>query len=381
MSGDSHIRKSSDSPFRNSQTFIHLDSPLSTCQYPFALSAQSRTQTLAVFEEIFSACLSSIHLLKKFILTPRRECFSYAIKSKVYKNADPLRTRHSARDSLPPRYLLSLSFGAASLSLLSILWDYRNAQIEKAGRAGFDLIVVHIEDASKVEPTKDAISLLLRKFMGIEFLAIQQSSNLADIGLSNIRTDVTNLNGQRAPASLSTQEDLSELIQQRVLKNLAVQKKCHGMIYGDTVTRLAARVLGETSKGRGGAIAQWLSSDHTLSETPCLFPLRDLSYSEISEYLRQDCSLSEIIDTYRSSDVEKPASDGNYSINDLVRDYCQSLEEGFPAILANVVKTSGKLRSHYSDDYKCGLCLMLTDKAKQSGLCHGCSILFTGDEA
>jgi cytoplasmic tRNA 2-thiolation protein 2 len=146
------------------------------------------------------------------------------------------------------------------------------------------------------------------------------------------------------------------------------------VLWGDSTTKLAERTLSETAKGRGFSLP-WIVAD---GESPhgieFFYPMQELLSKEIEAYASLlDPSLDDLLHAEES----KPAvSTKNTTIDDLMKQYFQSVERDYPSIVANVVKTAGKLQQLplSETEQQCELCEMpLLDNAPQrSRLCYGC---------
>ncbi|KAL8916443.1 MAG: hypothetical protein Q9208_008509 [Pyrenodesmia sp. 3 TL-2023] len=127
----------------------------------------------------------------------------------------------------------------------------------------------------------------------------------------------------------------------RLITCLAEKHGCSGILYGDSTTRLAERTLSETAKGRGGSIP-WLTADgQSPHAIKVVYPMRDLLRKEIAAYTAMtDPPLTPFI-LEGSSPVVVPSSK-NTTIEDLMSQYFDSVEQNYPSIVANVVRTSSE---------------------------------------
>jgi len=88
------------------------------------------------------------------------------------------------------------------------------------------------------------------------------------------------------------------------------------------------------------------------------YPMRDLLKKEIVKFSSLTSPpLTDII-VYQSQATQVSASSKSTTIDDLMAQYFESVEENYPSIVANVVRTSSKLKAPevYSSSTACGLC-------------------------
>ncbi|KAI9801145.1 MAG: hypothetical protein M1825_003419 [Sarcosagium campestre] len=201
-------------------------------------------------------------------------------------------------------------------------------------------------------------------------------------------------------SSTTSRSDILASLRTRLIAQYAKDHTCDAILWGDTTSRLAEKTLGETAKGRGLSLP-WLVSDG-VSPFGIFFshPLRDILRSEIKAYAEfMQPPLSELTASLPIKTHVSASAKGT-TIDDLMNQYFGSVEENFPSIVANVVRTTGKLRPLVpsADNQTCIICGMPvdsaatigqpeTDRAKEdtissvlkSGpaserLCNGCSI-------
>lgn len=136
--------------------------------------------------------------------------------------------------------------------------------------------------------------------------------------------------------SATAQIDLLRLYRDRLVVEIAQEQGCTAVLWGDSATRLAAKTLGLTAKGRGYALPYEVA-DH-IKGTQGIWavrPLKDLFNREITLY----ASLSNLSAPPRTIDNPRKA----VSIDDLTTRYFDNLEESFPSLVATVVRTTNKL--------------------------------------
>ena len=305
---------------------------------------------------------------------------------------ESFRVRHS-QPGEEPTLLLSLSFGVSSIVLLHLLSAHLKGQVEKTGRTGFKLVVLHISYAKS--ETEGAV--LLEKVKSRYPDHIYISSPLSDIFSfedHSILQGQQSMNGERPDPDTTTEEkldrfcaksssttsraDATQILKRKLIVNIAKQHICEAVIWGDSTTKLAERTLSETAKGRGFALP-WIVAD---GESPhgiqFYYPMRELLSKEIEAYAS---ILDPPLDGFVIVDAAKPAvSTKNTTIDDLMKQYFESVERDYPSVVANVVKTASKLQQVELSQVEscCELCEMplLHNAPERSRLCYGCVRIF-----
>ncbi|KAI9759008.1 MAG: hypothetical protein M4579_002671 [Chaenotheca gracillima] len=305
-----------------------------------------------------------------------RDCFKKYVGVKVAKRMDTYRVRNTV-DGDPPSLLLPMSYGISSLTLLQLLDSHLKSQVQRTRRSGFSLKVVHVEESpgssSKASASLERVKQTYpdHEYLSVPLADISRYGNLLEEVLSK---DVP-ISGE-ASESLSSQEKLDSCLQTlpsatsradilivlrtRLIVEIAKERGCEGIVWGDTTTRLAERTLAETAKGRGHALPWQMDDGISPLGVTFKYPLRDILKKEILSFAELfPESILSLVDT-ESSVSQVSASSKGTSIDDLMRQYFGSVEENFPSIVANVVKTSGKLRATSFDNEtsKCVLCSM-----------------------
>ncbi|KAL8968316.1 MAG: hypothetical protein Q9183_002520 [Haloplaca sp. 2 TL-2023] len=156
--------------------------------------------------------------------------------------------------------------------------------------------------------------------------------------------------------SMASKSDVLRILHSRLITAFAKVRRCDCIIYGDSTTGLAERILTETAKGRGGALP-WLTED---GQSPhgikVVYPMRDLLRKEIAAYAKMiKPSLEPIILESKTVSVV-PISANESTIEDLMGQYFESVEENYPSIVANVVRTSSRLVAPVVQRPLCKLC-------------------------
>lgn len=283
--------------------------------------------------------------------------------------------------------LLPLSHGASSTVLLHILSQHLKGQVEKTGRTGFKLHVIHVQHAGGV--TGPAWSSRLQaRYPEHEWSTVKLSDVFAVLDPQEI-TAALDFPKQRKQMSNETRlscmlselgsatsrTDITQILLRKVIVHKAKDLGCEAVLWGDNTTRLAEKLLAESAKGRGSVLPWIIADGHSLHGIPFYYPMRDLLRREIVSLTSLLTPPLEYVT--QSSDYEKAVvSAKDTSIDGLMRQYFSSVEQDYPSVVANVVKTSGKLHLLSPEDVtlQCEICdaPLAGQKKERSRLCHGC---------
>ena len=318
---------------------------------------------------------------------------------------EAFRVRHSAAGQ-QRTLLLPVSFGVSSVTLLHILDNHLQTQKQRTGRTGFGLHVVHIVTSSaELSAVKsNEMMRLQERYLDHVFTVVPLSDvfdkfdAVADIGTDTTCTgsalDCEEKDNEirlnrlfQSTESATSRADLLSILRTRLIVRLAQQNNYEAILLGDSTTRLAEKTLAETAKGRGFALP-WHTAD---GESPhgiaFHYPMRDLLKKELVSHAQlADPPLTAVV---FEQPTKAPVSSKNTTIDELMKQYFESVEESYPSIVANVVRTAGKLNTPElsSKDVRCKLCnlpVAQSGRGKQTEhdgqpphdnakLCHGCT--------
>ncbi|KAI0122122.1 hypothetical protein F4814DRAFT_438237 [Daldinia grandis] len=224
--------------------------------------------------------------------------------------------------------------------------------------------------------------------------------------------------------STSSRADIHRLLVRHVLVAASSARSCDALLLGHSTTSLAELTLSETAKGRGFSLP-WLVNDgpvpvpsslnhgfpedfpsdstttttttnniattngiptETTGHLPIYSPLRELFRKELVLYLSQvSPALTGLLPPVEAAKINRAAtgsggvgavvSHRDLSIDDVLGRYFSEVEASYPSVVANVVRTTGKLLrrpvdAHHSHDHEgnsissnasngrtnCGLC-------------------------
>jgi cytoplasmic tRNA 2-thiolation protein 2 len=313
-----------------------------------------------------------------------RECFSKYIHTKVVKRMEAFRTRHIAAGQ-ERRLLLPVSFGVSSVSLLHILDQHLQSQIQKTGRTGFSLHVLHIISLDMSEEFEAKFADLNNTYGDHHFSTARLDDLFAEKGALDALL-------QQLP-SASSIADVISILRTRLAVKYAKAHSCEGILWASSTTYLAEKILAETAKGRGFSLPWQVADGPSPYGIPFYYPMRDILKKELIAHANMtDPPLSRFMDEGVFEKTQAPPSAKNTTIDGLMRGYFEEVEEAYPSIVSNVVRTAGKLQfPSFEDSVRCKLCDLPVEttmtgieggggyqeigasQATVSGLCYGCS--------
>ncbi|KAL9077016.1 MAG: hypothetical protein Q9161_000649 [Pseudevernia consocians] len=278
------------------------------------------------------------------------------VATKVLKRLETSKLRGGFKD--PQKTLLiPISFGVSSVVLLHVLDQQLSHRAEAGRHAGYNLHVLFVDQSAVLEqaPLHESLDMLKQRYPSHTYTVVL----LEDFCDYGINFDMpafadASTNGHSAldkPThvkhklsslpSATSRADMIEILRRRLTLAFAHKHACDSILFGDSTTRLAEKTLSETAKGRGIALP-WLTADGSPSDgLNCTYPLRDLLRRELGAYASMTSPpLTPLICEAPSP---TPASSKDTTIDGLMTQYFESVEQNYPSIVANVVRTSGRL--------------------------------------
>lgn len=312
-----------------------------------------------------------------------KECFLKYVGNKLTKKLEMNKIRggfHEAQKTL----LLPVNFDLSSICLLHALDEQLQKRLDSGRHTGYTLHVLCIDESCirEDQSIQDFLPLLKDRFpncmfsvisladgfsygIDLDSLAFEPGSKAAHDEVDEtqkLRSKITSL------PSASSKADVVGILRRRLVAAFARQNGSSSILYSDSSTKLAERTLSETAKGRGGALP-WLTSDNSVMDgVPCSYPLRDLLQKELVLYA--DIVFPSLAPMILPADSgPQIISSKSMTIDGLMSSYFESLEESFPSIVANVVRTSSKLapRSDVECEQACDLCKLPIDNSRWDG--------------
>ena len=337
-------------------------------------------------------------------------CFASFVDTKIVKRLETNRTRggyHDAKKTL----LIPVKFDISSICLLHALDQQLRRKLENGRHTGYTLHILCIDDSCvRVGPDAQVLVPLLKEMFPGYMCSVHTLEECSAYGI-----DLESLTPQSSNAGLhkegSDSDRLSELIstlpsatskvdvvtilRRRLTAAIAKQNTCDSILYSESTTKLAERVLAETANGRGAALS-WLTSDNVTTDgIPGNYPLRDLLHKELVLYV--DVLFPSLKRLIVAPESERSVvSSKDMTIDGLMSQYFESVEESYPSIVANVVRTTGRLSSSWEmgGGEGCRLCtfpihglehsdgegvatpfnqLQIGETSKSHQLCFGCA--------
>ena len=302
-------------------------------------------------------------------------CFEGLVIGKAMKRIDPLNNRRlSGLEQC--NLLLPMSFGPSSLALFYLLDKRLNRQRQSQGPRSFRLLVYHVRSATEGDEVSglEKLQTLHKHYPDHDYL----STPLESVLFSQCPGETTPLsfeNGLRGQPGHENGLGLAELmpiqrseylksgminaVRTRLILATAQAHGCDCVAWSSSATRLAEKALTEVANGRGLGVPFHLCNDTTLHGLRMTYPMRDLLQKEIVHFI--DMAVPDPIarlstDAF-ATDTRNAAK---ATIGGLMHDYILSAEGSYPSIVANVVKTTGRLVSPVGtkDGGFCQLCAL-----------------------
>ncbi|UPX14817.1 Cytoplasmic tRNA 2-thiolation protein 2 [Ascochyta rabiei] len=301
-----------------------------------------------------------------------QECFARYVHTKAIKRLESFRVSFHTTEER--KVLLPLSYGVSSTTLLHILDLHLRTQMSKTGRTGFALSIVAIGDAEETVPIRNLLDEVRNQYSAYEYAALPLHNVLRmipdDATLRDLIPELAkehNSNKEQLSClvnsltSATARADVLSTLRTRLIVEHAKLTGCQSILWGDSTTTLAEKTLAETCKGRGFSLPWQITDGKSPFGIYFHYPLRDILKKELVSYMDlADPVLSSLVHEPSSGATQASTSSKNTTIDDLMKQYFESVEENFPSIVSNVVRTSGKLQVPESadSDPRCSLCDM-----------------------
>ncbi|KAF3910938.1 hypothetical protein ABW20_dc0110070 [Dactylellina cionopaga] len=322
-------------------------------------------------------------------------CFVSYVRTKFTRHMEPYRVKPGTENQRR-KIMLATSFGMCSTALLDLLHWHQALQLARARRAEYDVYVVHVDESALIGGGEDegkAIEGHLQKlrgqysrfeFMSVPLECIYEFGNVAVDELVSTAGDLSldqesaaesskpppSTSQERLRALLSSlnsrasQMDIASILRTRLLVEIATKNSFEAVFFADSMTKMAAMVLAEVTKGRGHALPWLISDGPTPYGKPAIVrPIRDVAKNEILEFVTFSSLWPfSTISKETASSPPKPVANGkNQTIDDVMGKFFEDVSNSH--LSANVVKTAGKLE--FKDD---------RDRVERLGLCDICGL-------
>ena len=284
--------------------------------------------------------------------------------------------------------------------MTKILDKSANFHSSKKSSPAFEPLVVHI-DTELSQITKDRqdsrsqrlLAKYRERFPNVSFECIHltkiwdaKTLNLAALGaVDESEADPTarlNKFFDSLP-STSSRADILRLLIRHLLLDVALERSYTALLLGHSTTALASLTLSEVANGRGFAVPWQINDgpftvsmcgDHkdvsdekeiSKAQMPVYYPLREVFKNEINTYVGLVPSLVGLVPNDDTQVASKVVSHKELSISEVMERYFESVEGPYSGIVANVVRTTGKL-DRLSSGRFCTMCGMTSDEQGDS---------------
>lgn len=300
----------------------------------------------------------------------------------------------TSRAPEPRLYAAGLSFGPASSTLVHLLDDYAVHTRSRESNSPFDVLVIHVDTdlsrdpaaASGESEAERRMAMYREKYPRLTYEVIHLSQVL---DVKTVAWGLLPLPGADAGSpserlrqmfdSLPSVTAKSDVLRQLV-RHLLLHRAMHGdanysaLLLGHTTTTLAALTLSEVANGRGFSVP-WQVNDgpvtvNTYGETGAAssaefrihYPIRELFNAEVQTLISFTDPLKELVSQDGGRGTSAVVSHKDVSIDEVMTRYFESVEEPYANIVANVVRTTGKLERVAGSEATCGLCGVTLDE-------------------
>ena len=268
--------------------------------------------------------------------------------------------------------LVPISFGVSSIVLLHVLDQQLSNRAETGRHAGYNLHILFVDQSAVLEQASihDSLGVLKQRYpshtytvvsledccdYGIDFDVPAFSDELTKGLIALDKRTRLNYILSSLPSATS-RADMIEILRRRLILAYAKTHACDSILFADSTTRLAEKTLSETAKGRAITLP-WLTADRPSSDgTNCTYPLRDLLRKELGAFaILTSPPLTPMI---HEAPSQTSTSSKDTTIDSLMTRYFESVEQNYPSIVANVVRTSGRLvaPSKSESTNECAIC-------------------------
>ena len=303
----------------------------------------------------------------------------------------------TTRALAPRRYLAGLSLGPSSSAMAQILNEAAARYSSSKSFSGFDVLVVHVDtdlaySAEESEtPARRLVGKFQERFPGVKFECVHLSEvlevrsvdwSVLPLGEEGDAVQRLRVLFERLP-TVTARADVVRLLVRHLLLHIAIQKSYSALLFGHNTTTLAALTLSEVANGRGFAVPwqinnglstvctyeQDANSNGSRKEVdrvefPVYYPMREVFRNEMLQYIDLIPSLEGLLPK-EDQKTATVVSHKDLSIDEVMTRYFESVEDSYSGIVANVVRTTGKLDRASADSF-CGSCGMPLDEQGDS---------------
>ncbi|XP_016156542.1 PREDICTED: cytoplasmic tRNA 2-thiolation protein 2, partial [Ficedula albicollis] len=183
------------------------------------------------------------------------------------------------------------------------------------------------------------------------------------------------LRGFEAAGTATAREELLEMLRTHLIVQTARDRGYAKVMMGDSLTRVAVKLLTNLSLGRGAFLAVDTGfTDQRHGDVMVVRPMRDYTAKEIAFYNRFFSVPTVTVPPLFTKRREKP------SIHQLVERFLLGLQEEFPSTISTVYRTGEKLSPEpakaSSESERCLLCLCRLDTDGEEELALEPTLIF-----
>ncbi|KAJ2460714.1 Cytoplasmic tRNA 2-thiolation protein 2 [Coemansia sp. RSA 2424] len=321
-----------------------------------------------------------------------KECF---VKASVVKFRTALSKSRKRMPVARSRAMVALSGGATSSAMLQLAADFQN--MERKGSAAepiyAGIVAGHVDESALFSGYQDTQICDIATALGVECIVARLEDVFALEGdqpallelvhatiapgtsrdqfcVRLTKGDEPMSSRERLRAlfaglgSATDREDMLDIIKSFLLARLARQAQCSPLLLGDSGTRIAAKLVSLTSRGRGfslplevGAEAPFLGS----SDVTAYRPMREYIMKEIAFFNLWTGQRSVVVPTFTTGAPEAA------SIDRLTEAFVVGLDRDFASTVSTVCRTVQKLelRPEAKTAAQCIVCRMPAESNAQ----------------
>lgn len=305
----------------------------------------------------------------------------------------------TSTDLEPRRYLAGLSFGPSSTCLAQILDDSAGYHADKKSSSPFEPLIVHVDtdlsprrSSDEETPAQRLLNKYRQKYPHVSFDCIHLSKALSlqtidwstllpDAEANADSTDDTEKLRRLFDAlpSVTSRADVLRQLIRHLLIDAALSRGYAALLLGHSTSALSALTLAEVANGRGFSVPSQVNDGvqpiltydpstgavTSRAELPVYFPLREMLRVELLTYTDIVPSLAAMKTELAAAGVDSTTgssvvSHKDVSIEEVMQRYFDGVEGPYAGIVANVVRTAGKLE-RVAGAAACRLCGMALD--------------------
>ncbi|KAJ2005898.1 Cytoplasmic tRNA 2-thiolation protein 2 [Coemansia thaxteri] len=310
-----------------------------------------------------------------------KDCF---VKSAIVKFRSALSKSRKRAPVSRTKVMVALSGGATSSAMLRLMDDYQHMELKGAAAepiyagvvvghvdestvfsgyedtqicaiatdCGVDVVVARLEDVFVPDSDQPALLELVHATIAPsasrdQFCVQLAKNDGATPGRERLRALFAGL------GSATDREDMLDILKTFLLTRLARQAQCELLLMGDSGTRIAAKLVSLTSRGRGFSLPLEIGAESRLAGGVTVYrPMRDYIMKEIAFFNLWTKQRSVVVPTFTTG------APTTASIDRLTEAFVVGLDRDFPSTVSTVCRTVQKLelREDALDALPCIVC-------------------------